>query len=99
MKKTILTLGDIEFEYEGTTTRQCVKQRDIRDCYSRPSSTKLAIWSEWVSWFMRMNIWEYGVSSYNCNFFSINAIYHDTDSNKNFMLVITAAHNRIYEIV
>lgn len=96
--KTI-TINGKDFELCGTTNRCTVKQRDIRDCYANPSATKMQIWFNWVTWFLEAGIFEYGVSSYNCNFFSINAIYYDKETKKEYMLVITAKHDKAYEIV
>ena len=87
------------FELCGTTNRCTVKQRDIRDCYARPSETKMSIWFDWVTWFMKTGIFEYGVSSYNSNFFTINAVYYDKETKTEYILVITAMHNRAYKIV
>ena len=94
--KTI-TINGKNFELFGTTTRDVVKQRSLFDCYTRPSETKCCIWQNWVRWFMEAKIWEYGVSSYNSNFFSINAIARN-ENGKDYMLVITRAHDRAYEI-
>lgn len=99
--KTINIKG-INFELCGTTTRNVVKQRSLYDVYANPSETKRNIWYGWVRWFDQpeLHCWEYGVSSYNCNFFTINAIIRPDDMDgKEYMLVITASHNRAYEIV
>ena len=96
--KTIEINGKI-FELCGTTHRCVVKQRALYDVYANPSETKRQIWYEWSTWFLHTGIFEYGVSSYNCNFFTINAIYYDKETKKEYMLVITAMHNRAYEIV
>lgn len=93
-----MEINGVTFEVCGTTTRQCVKERSLYDVYARPSDTKRDIWAWWVSWFNEVRCWEYGVSSYNSNFFTINAILR-MDNAKNYMLVITASHNRLYEIV
>ena len=101
MKKTINIKG-INFELCGTTTRHVVKQRSLYDVYANPSETKRGIWYNWVRWFDQpeLHCWEYGVSSYNCNFFTINAIIRpDNMDDKEYLLVITACHNRAYEII
>ena len=98
MKKTI-TISNQIFELCGTTTRCTVKQRHLYDCYANPSEAKRQIWYEWSTWALEAGIFEMGVSSYNSNFFSINAIYYDKETKKEYMLVITKAHNRAYEIV
>lgn len=97
MKKQI-NLHGIEFELLGTTHRNVVKQRSLYDVYANPSNTKRVIWYNWSRWFRDNGIWEYGVSSYSCYFFSINAIEQNYFG-KSYMLVITPNHNKAYEIV
>lgn len=98
MKKTI-TINNQIFELCGTTNRCTAKQRDIRDCYARPSETKLRIWRSWETWFLETGIDEYGVSSYNRDFFSIEAVYYDKETKETYFLVITKAHNRAWKFV
>ena len=93
-----MEINGVTFEVCGTTARNYVKDKDLYDCYGRPSDTKRSIWEDWCIWFNETKIFEYGVSSYNCNFFSINAILRDYNG-KDYMMVITRLHNRIYEIV
>ena len=95
--KTIVINGKT-FELSGETSRNYVKDRDLFDCYARPSVYKIRIWDDWMVWFNEAHISDYGVSSYNSSFFSINAIARDVDG-KDYMLVITHAHDRAYEIV
>ena len=86
------------FELCGETSRNYVKNRDLFDCCGRPSVYKIRIWYDWVAWFEEAHISEYGVSSFNSSFFSINAIARDVNG-KDYMLVITHAHDKVYEII
>ena len=96
--KKIIEINGVNFEYEGTTSRNVVKQRSLYEVYSSPSAIKRQIWYEWIRFFDELKCWEYGISSYNCNFFTIEAIVYDVDG-KNYILNITKCHNRCYEIV
>ena len=70
----------------------------VDDVYGRPSDTKRRIFNEWFYWFTN-NGGYCGVASHNCNFFTIDGIVIDKDTNKEYYCHITAAHNRAYEIV
>lgn len=97
MKRNKITLiGGIHFEYCGETTQKAVRVRSLYDCYEKPSETKRQIWYEWISWFQKMKCFEYGVSSYNCRFFSIEAIVYENGNE--YLLVITRAHKKAYKI-
>lgn len=70
--------------------------RTIWDCYSRPSERKKAIYGRWLNYANEVNAQGFTVSSYNCNFFSLEfqfkydgIVYHAH---------ITYAHNYLYKI-
>lgn len=74
-----------------------VSQKSIEDVYNRPSLTKLHIFNSWSNWFVN-NDGHCGVSSYNCNFFSIEGIVKDKATNKCYYCWITRTYNRCIEI-
>ena len=93
-----MTICGVDFEYCGTTRVHTVKQRTLWDCYANPSHTKQQIYCYWRDFFHdEVGTRDFGVSSYNCNFFTIEAIF-EIDEIK-YLAVITARHNRLYEIV
>lgn len=75
-----------------------ISMRDLDDCYTRPSMTKVRIFNQWQNWFIN-NDGYCGVMSYNSNFFTINGLVEDKNTNKKYYCYITHAHNRAYEIV
>ena len=71
--------------------------RGITDVYGRPSARKIAIWADWVRWFVS-NDGTCTVSTYNCNFFTIRGVVHDYVSDDWYECYITPAHNHCYLI-
>ena len=70
---------------------------DIEEAYERPSSRKIAIYNEWWHWFKQHN-GACGVSSKNCNFFTISG-YVEDENGKLYHCYITPAHNYCDEII
>ena len=69
--------------------------RDIWDCYERPSRSKENIYEKWLKWYSdapENALDMFGVSSYNCMQFSLQALYCDSKGNY-YLLIITASHN------
>lgn len=98
--KTI-TINGKTFELGKAMTKldmPTVSRRDVDDVYANPSNRKRVIFMNWFNWFMA-NDGYCGVYSYNSNFFTINGIVVDNETNKEYYCYITYAHNRAYEIV
>lgn len=92
-KKTININGET---FELVTAHNCYRQlyagRGIFDCYDRPSNIKVNIYKNWLEWATDTGIDSFGVSSYNCNFFTLTGIYYAEDGDSYFIR-ITPAHN------
>lgn len=73
------------------------RYNNIWHAYERPSRTKVAIWEDWVSWFIE-NGGYCGINSKNCNFFSITGVVRDSKTSKMYRCEITYTYNRCYEI-
>ena len=93
MKKKNIVLGGVIFEVgkpilhsEATWT-----SRRLEECYDKPSSTKIAIWNDWLKWFMQFDEWHFGVSSYNGFMFTIEGVICDNDNW--YKIYITKTHN------
>lgn len=71
--------------------------RDINDCYGRCSQTKRNIWNSWLDWFYA-NDGYCTISSYNCNFFTIEGYFIDKATNQRYFAHITHAHNKAYKV-
>lgn len=101
--KTVL-IGGKEFELCKNTCNVTYKSalkgcptRSIYNCYGRPSATKTDIWESWCKWFDKHGFYNYGVLSYNCNFFSIRGIA-EVDGQA-YALTITARHWRATPLI
>ena len=71
---------------------------DLYHYYSNPSETKRSIYRSWKEWERNtVGVNTFGVSSANCNFFTIMATYHSGDVMG--ICYITHAHNRFYPVV
>ena len=71
--------------------------RGVSDVYGRPSARKVAIWENWVTWFVS-NDGTCTVASHNSNFFTIHGVVHDDVSDEWYECYITPAHNYCYLI-
>ena len=94
-----ITLNGVRFtlDTKDVTSETSISRRDVSDCYGRPSLTKLAIFNEWSNWFLN-NDGYCGVSSYNCNFFTIHGYVTDKETGKRYYCYITKAHNTCIEV-
>ena len=70
---------------------------DIENAYGRPSQTKISIYNEWWYWF-KQHDGVCGVSSKNCNFFTISGFVKD-ENGKLWQCYITPSHNYCYEVI
>lgn len=71
---------------------------DLKNCYERPSDTKIKIDNYWRNLIFNEcdEVIRYGVKGYNCNFFTLNAIVK-IDGVK-YYLYITKTRNEIHRI-
>lgn len=73
--------------------------RDLMVCYERPSSVKKAIWKSWLKWAAELpGNCQLGVSSYNCNFFTIGGLWY-TEDGKEYVMYITKTRREIREVL
>ena len=70
--------------------------RTINDVYARPSQTKVHIWENWWRWFMDNGGYCW-VSSFNCNFFTIEGIVQD-ELGYPYYCRITPSYNYCWKI-
>ena len=107
MKNRRYTSININGENFELDTKEIVKNpivfyKSVYDVYGRCSSTKQSIWESWASWFNDCNSHMYGVTSHNCNFFTISGcvtwIDEETKEPVEYYLVITASHNRAWRV-
>ena len=74
-----IRLNNERFRFDMLETREEPNIRSyetIHTAYGRPSATKVSIWYDWEKWF-NDNGGYCWVSSYNCNFFTIEGIVQD----------------------
>lgn len=102
MRKQIMTVNGVPFTVEKPLSHIPLTRgynRDLMECYERPSSRKKAIWESWLKWASELpGICQLGVSSYNCNFFSISGVWC-TEDGKKYVLYITKTRNEICEVI
>lgn len=99
MKNQYMTLNGIEFVVERPLNYVPLINRDLMDCYNRPSIHKIAIWESWLKWADKLpGICELGVTSFNFNFFTIGGVWI-TEDGKKYVLHITKTRNEIHEVI
>lgn len=70
----------------------------IYTAYTRPSSTKVAIYEDWKSWSADViGLHCFEVSGHNIMTFSLHAIYQPSWDNT-YIMEITPAHNRLLRV-
>ena len=82
---------------KGDTGYAPIAQLSVNDVYGRCSARKQAIWADWLSWFEQNNGW-CGVSSHNCNFFTIQGYVRNFETREMYFCYITHAHNYCVKI-
>lgn len=96
-----IMIGDSNFNIKGVIDMQDLKDLkfdSLEHCYARPSQAKTSIYYNWFNTIANASdILCYGVGSYNCNIFTINAIIKL--HNKKYYLHITPTKNECYEII
>ena len=96
-----IMIGDSTFKIKGIIDMQDLKGLrfdKLDSCYARPSQAKISIYNTWYNTIANdSNILDFGVGSYNCNIFTINAIIKL--HNKKYYLHITPTRNECYEVV
>ena len=82
----------------------CAIPRDIRECYGRPSISKVEIYEYWKEWFHSLSQFDdvtfkqfHGVTSHNINQFTIGGLLEL--GQRDYIVVITKKHNRLIEVV
>ena len=100
-KNQIIKLGEEEFKIKGVINMQDLKGLkfdNLKSCYNRPSQAKMSIYYNWHNTISNnSDILDFGVGSYNCNIFTINAII-ELQNNK-YYLHITPTRNECYEVI
>ena len=86
---------DTKDYFEHTPT---ISHQHVIDVYGRCSETKKAIFDSWFDWFIE-NGGYCGVASHNCNFFTIDGIVLDKETNKSYYCHITHANHYCKEII
>ena len=71
--------------------------KTVDDVYGRPSDRKRVIFINWFNWFVA-NDGYCGVASHNSNFFTIDGLIIDNETNKQYYCHITPAHNKCWEV-
>ena len=96
-----ILMGDCNFNIKGIIDMRDVKGWKfdrLESCYARPSQAKTNIYYNWFNTISNASdILKFGVGSYNCNIFTINAIIDIND--KRYYLHITPTKNECYEVV
>lgn len=99
MRKQTMEINGIEFVVERPLNYVPLINRDLMDCYNRPSIYKIAIWESWLKWADKLpGICELGVTSFNFNLFTIGGVWI-TEDGKKYVLHITKTRNEIHEVI
>lgn len=94
-----MEINGIEFVVERPLNYVPLINRDLMDCYNRPSIYKIAIWESWLKWADKLpGICELGVTSFNFNLFTIGGVWI-TEDGKKYVLHITKTRNEIHEVI
>lgn len=73
-----------------------VSNRDLYDCYSKPSTTKISIYNHWSDYFInKLRTYDFGVLSYNSQFFTLECMF--TYMGTRYYAKITPSHNYLYK--
>lgn len=100
--KQVVRIGGVEFTVIGeqSYTTKYASQKDLFDCYTRPSVRKIGIWKSWVQWFDKYVDYEQiGVRSYNLHFFTIDAIGYVPQLNGIYYFYITSTRYELIKLV
>ena len=95
----MLFIGGLVFELDLKNPVKEVRvgaYGDIKEAYQNPSTRKIGIYNDWWYWF-RQNRGKCGVSSKNCNFFTLEG-YVTSENGKEYQIRITPTHNYAYEV-
>lgn len=102
MRNKTMIVNDIPFTVKkpiGQIPLNEYYNRDLMECYERPSSRKKAIWESWLKWASELSgICQLGVLSYNVNFFTISGRWR-TEDGKTYVLYISKTRQEIYEVI
>lgn len=70
--------------------------RDLLECYTKPSISKISIYADWCNWVSQNNIMYFGVSSYNSFSFTLQGL--TTVDGVDYILSITPSSNKAFII-
>ena len=102
MRKQYMEIGGVPFTVKKPLDNiplTCDFSRDLMDCYDNPSIYKKMMWDGWLKWAsMLPGSCQLGVSSYNCNFFTIGGLWC-TEEDKKYVLYITKTRQEIREVI
>ena len=76
-----------------------MRERSLKDCYTRPSAKKQSIYEDWKKWANENNIERFGIHSYNTNVFTLEGIYYNKENDTNYYIYITPSYHYAYEIL
>ncbi len=102
MRKQIVNIAGRDFVLQGTMDFDTTKasQRDLWDCYERPSDAKRHIWGSWSAFFNnKVDCEQYGIYSYNCMTFTINAIAYVHELDCYCYFYITKKRQEIWKLI
>lgn len=96
-----MRIGNEDFTLKKYVTMDDLKYNHydyLHDCYNRPSDTKVKINNYWRNLLYNEvdEVISYGVSGYNCNFFTLNAIVKI--NGVKYYLYITKTRQEIHRI-
>lgn len=96
-----IMIGDRTFNIKGIIDMKDLKGLKfdrLESCYARPSQAKVSVYNIWYNTIANdSDILDFGVGSYNCNIFTINAIVNI--DNKKYYLHITPTKRECYEVI
>lgn len=73
-----------------------INNRNLHDCYSKPSATKISIYNYWSDYFInKLNTYDFGILGYNSMIFSIEAMF--VYEGVRYYAKITPTHNYLYK--
>ena len=98
--KKIIILDNVTFKVKKAINKNDIindRYLTLEECYKSPSSAKTSIYNIWKNLFNKYNVVEYGISGYNCNFFSLKALIQL--NGKLYQTYITYTKQEIREVI
>ena len=72
MRKKEIRIGNEVFNFKSNGSYYHNGNRGVFACYERPSRIKVGIYEYWADWASENNVFDFGVSSYNCMMFTLS---------------------------